>query len=291
MSIEVLDLHFQGRPQCVAAFLVHAPEGKILVECGPATSRPYLLQELADRGVQPTHIQALLLTHIHLDHAGDAGFWAQQGVTVYVHPVGAPHLLDPSKLLVSAGRIYGDHMDRLWGEIVPCPPENVVAWSPDQPRNICGLEITGWDTPGHARHHLSYQIGKELLAGDVAGVRLPGSEFISVPAPPPEFEEEVWQQTIGKLEALDLERIYLTHFGPVDDVRGHFASLQERVAAVAGFVGERRAQMGREELVQAYTEWQKPHFPDAATFDRYEQANPLFMSVDGLLRYWKKRPA
>lgn len=290
MAIEVLDLHFQGRPQCVAAFLVSAPQGKLLVECGPASSRDYLLQELAERGVQPVHIQGVLLTHIHLDHAGDAGWWAQQGVTVYVHPVGAPHLLDPSKLLASAGRIYGEHMERLWGEIVPCPGEHVVALTPDQTHTIAGLEITAWDTPGHARHHLAYQIGSECLCGDVAGVRLPGSEFLSVPAPPPEFERETWLATIDKLSAHDFSRIYLTHFGPVDAVAEHFVELKRRIEEAAEFVHARTG-MSRDEVVRAYTEWQRPQFGDAATFDRYEQANPLFMSVDGLMRYWRKRPA
>lgn len=290
MAIEVLDLQFQGRPQCVAAFLLSAPEGKLLVECGPASSRETLLSQLAQRGVQPSHIQGVLLTHIHLDHAGDAGWWAQQGVKVYVHPVGAPHLLDPSKLLASAGRIYGEHMERLWGEIIPCPGEHVVALTPDSTRTIAGLEITALDTPGHARHHLAYQVGAECLCGDVAGVRLPGSEFVSVPAPPPEFEREVWLATLDKLSALPLERLYLTHFGSLESVQEHFQTLRLRIEEVAEFV-QARAGQSRDEVVQAYKAWQRPQFGDEATFDRYEQANPLFMSVDGLLRYWRKRPA
>jgi glyoxylase-like metal-dependent hydrolase (beta-lactamase superfamily II) len=291
MSIEVLDLEFQGRAQCVAAFLVTNNDRPLLVECGPGSCRPQLLKALADRGLQPGDLQALLVTHIHLDHAGDAGWWAQQGVPVVVHPLGAPHLIDPSKLLASATRIYGDHMQRLWGDIVPCPADKVVVAALDQVLPLQGLEVVAWDSPGHARHHLAYQIGADLLAGDVAGVRLPPMEasFLSVPAPPPEFEREVWLATLDKLEKLPIQRLFLTHFGPVQPVADHFHLLRQRINEVADFVGERRESMDRDALIEAYAAWQRPQFPDQATYDRYEQANPLFMSVDGLLRYWKRR--
>jgi len=288
-KIQVLDLHFQGRPQCVAAFLVSAPQGPVLVECGPASSRPALLQALAGHNVKPADIRALLVTHIHLDHAGDAGWWAQQGVPVYVHPIGAPHLIDPAKLLSSAGRIYGDQMERLWGEIVPCPEENVHAWTPDTAKSIAGLDIQAWDSPGHARHHLAYQVSDLLLCGDVAAVRLPGQgNALSVPAPPPEFEREVWLATIDKLAALPVSALYLTHFGRVDTVSSHWQELRERIVEVSDFVGQRLG-TERDALVAEYTQWQRSMLGDEATFDRYEQANPLFMSVDGLLRYWRKR--
>lgn len=290
MSIEVLDLDFQGRPQCVAAFLVSTDDRPLLVECGPASSRAALLAGLQKRGLKPADLQALLVTHIHLDHAGDAGWWAQQGVPVVVHPLGAPHLIDPSKLLASATRIYGEHMDRLWGEILPCPTELVIVAELDRPLPLKGVEIVAWDTPGHARHHLAFQVGKELLCGDVAGVKLPPPErsFLSVPAPPPEFDLEAWLASIDKLAQLELDRLFLTHFGPMPEVAGHWHQLRTRLHQVTEFVGERRGEP-REELVKAYADWQRPQFPDQDTYARYEQANPLFMSVDGLLRYWKRR--
>ncbi|MFN8607391.1 MAG: MBL fold metallo-hydrolase [Vulcanimicrobiota bacterium] len=291
MSIEVLDLEFQGRPQCVASFLVSTAGRPILVECGPATCRPHLLAGLRQRGLQPQDLQALLVTHIHLDHAGDAGWWAQQGVPVVVHPLGAPHLIDPSKLLASASRIYGEAMARLWGEILPCPADRVIVAELNQPLPLQGAEIVAWDSPGHARHHLAYQVGSDLLTGDVAGVRLPaatGCSFLSVPAPPPEFEREVWMATIDRLASLPVERLFLTHFGPQENPGQHWKELRQRVDEVAEFV-HRRLGMDREQLIEAYRDWQRPEFPDQISFDRYEQANPLFMSVDGLLRYWKKR--
>ena len=293
MTIEVIDLLFQGRPGCVAAFLVNAPEGPFLIECGPATSRSALLAALEQRGLGPSQLRGLLVTHIHLDHSGDAGWWAQQGVPVWVHPLGAPHLLDPSKLLQSAGRIYGDQMEALWGHIVPCPQGTVQPLEPDQPFQIGGLTVTPWDSPGHARHHLAYQVGAALFCGDVAGVRLPLESppergALSVPAPPPEFDREAWLSTIERLRTLEVDTLYLTHFGAVTEPAQHWAQLAERVEAVAEFVGQRQ-QLDRDRLVEEYYAWQRPLFPDEATMDRYEKANPLFMSVDGLLRYWKKR--
>ncbi len=293
MSIEVLDLEFQGRPQCVASFLVTSAGRPVLVECGPATCRPQLLAGLAKHGLKPHDLQALLVTHIHLDHAGDAGWWAQQGVPVVVHPLGAPHLIDPSKLIISAGRIYGEAMERLWGEILPCPEDKVMVAELDRPLALEGVEITAWDSPGHARHHLAYQIGGDLLTGDVAGVLLPsrgeGSPFLSVPAPPPEFDLGSWLNTIDKLSNLEVNRLFLTHFGTHPrDVQDHWLELRSRLQKATEFVHERQG-WERQQLIDAYAAWQRPEFPDQASFDRYEQANPLFMSVDGLLRYWKKR--
>jgi glyoxylase-like metal-dependent hydrolase (beta-lactamase superfamily II) len=293
MSIEVLDLEFQGRPQCVASFLVNTADRPVLVECGPATCRLQLLAELRRRGLKPQDLQALLVTHIHLDHAGDAGWWAQQGVPVVVHPLGAPHLIDPSKLIASAQRIYGGAMERLWGEILPCPEDRVMLAELDESLNLRGVDIVAWDSPGHARHHLAYQIGKDLLTGDVAGVKLPPthqSGFLSVPAPPPEFDREAWLATIDKLDSLPVDCLFLTHFGPHQNPEQHWKELRQRVNEVAEFVHQRLG-MDREQLVEAYRDWQRPEFPDQISFDRYEQANPLFMSVDGLLRYWKKRLA
>ena len=288
-DIEVLDLNFQGRPQCVAAFLLHHPAGPILVECGPATVRPQLLQLLAQRSLQPKDIRALLVTHIHLDHAGDAGWWTQQGVPLIVHPAGAPHLIDPSKLLQSAGRIYGESMQRLWGEIIPCPADKVELAPLDAPLPGELRDIVAWNTPGHARHHLAFAWRDQVLTGDVAGVCLPGGQStLSVPAPPPEFELEVWLESLDKLSALQAQSLFLTHFGQVTEVESHLKRLRERLQEVCKFVGERRDQE-RDALIEAYTEWQRPLFEDDALFDRYQQANPLFMSVDGLLRYWKKR--
>ncbi len=290
--IATLDLNFQDIPECVAAFLVYAPDGPILVECGPSTSRPNLVAALAEHGIQPEQIKAVLVTHIHLDHSGSVGWWAQQGAQVYVHAQGAPHLIDPSKLLASATRIYGDRMETLWGDVPACPADKVTAVEGDCTIHVAGLDIQCWESPGHARHHYAFQIGKSLLCGDVAAVRLPynDSKYLSVPAPPPEFDLEMWLSSLDKLEKLDVDTLYLTHFGAIKR-QGHFEELRERLPKITEFVGQRRSD-DRDALVAAYYQWHQDELQwDTASFEAYEKANPLFMSIDGLLRYWKKKTA
>jgi len=289
VRVEVIDLRFQGVIKAIASFLVFAPEGPVLVEAGPATTVPELVKELAERGVRPEDVKHVLVSHIHLDHAGAAGWWARQGAKIYVHDQGAPHLIDPSKLLASAGRIYGDMMDTLWGETLPCPPEAVVPLAGDGTIQVAGLEVETLDTPGHARHHLAFGMGNVLFTGDVAGVRLPDLEFISLPAPPPEFDREAWQKSLDKLRKKPWERYYLTHFGAVDEPRRHLQRFDHLLDEATEFIGS-RVNKPRDEVVKEYYAWneRRGDLPEEI-FERYEKANPLFMSVDGILRYWKKR--
>ncbi|MFW6183218.1 MAG: MBL fold metallo-hydrolase [Chloroflexota bacterium] len=294
MTIHTIDLKFQGVPQAVACYLVQGPEGWLLVETGPMSTLPQLRQELARRGVSETQLDAVLVTHIHLDHAGAAGWWAQHGVAVYVHHVGAPHLIDPSRLWRSAGRIYGDQMEMLWGEAAPAPQENVVTLEDGDVVQVAGLTLTALDTPGHAWHHHVYRLGEIAFSGDAAGVRVPGSNWVSLPAPPPELDLEAWNKTLDRLEAEQLQALYLTHFGRVDDVGPHLRQLREMMEAAAGFVREQMERgKEREQIVEAYVAWNRERALAAGMpaddFAKYEAANPLFMSVDGLLRYWRKQ--
>lgn len=290
MDIKVLDLCFQGIAHCVASFLVDSGSTKVLIECGPESSRPALVAALAELGIQPTQIDAILLTHIHLDHAGCAGWWAQQGSKIYVHEQGAPHLIDPSKLLASATRIYGEHMDRLWGAVLACPADKVVPICGNPLLRVGDLEFQVWDTPGHARHHCAFQLGSNLFCGDVAAVRLPyqGGRVLSVPAPPPEFDKEQWLQSLDQLEKLPVEWLYLTHFGRHSAV-GHFQELRQALGDITEHIGGRRHQ-SRDSVVEEYLQWTRGRWQtDAQTFEAYEKANPLFMSVDGVLRYWARK--
>ena len=293
-DIHVIDLDFQGIPEVTAAYLVVGPKGPILIETGPGSTLKTLLKKIQQLGFQPEEIKHVLVTHIHLDHAGAAGWWAQQGAQVYVHSFGAKHLINPEKLLASAGRIYGDKMDTLWGEMLPAPADKVTEVFDNDTLEIAGLTIKALETPGHARHHHVFVLGDVAFAGDAAAARLPGWGFPDVPAPPPEFELEVWEATLDRLLAQDFRRIYPTHFGPVEAVQEHLHMVKALVRETAVFVQTNmQAGLSRDELVVVYENWFAQRAKAAglteAAIHQYATANPLYMSVDGIMRYWRKR--
>ena len=301
MKLHILDTHFQGMAQVTAVYLLVGPEGPVLVESGPGSTLPAIIKALDSHGFRPADIRHVLLTHIHLDHAGAAGWWAEQGAQLYVHHVGAPHLIDPSKLLTSASRIYGEKMDTLWGEIRPAPAERVTTVYDGDRIYAGGLTFTALDTPGHAYHHHTYRLrdyreGEIAFTGDAAGINLPQVNVVDLPAPPPEFHMETWLTTIERLEAARLTTLYPTHFGPVQDVHGHLVALRGLLIDAVAFVPERHAAgVERAALLEEYIAWNRQraranHISPAA-IERYEAANPLFMSVDGILRYLRKREA
>jgi len=296
VKIYTIDLNFQDVPQSIASYLVIGPEGPVLVETGPGSTLETLKAGIQAQGVALNEIKHVLVTHIHLDHAGAAGWWAQQGAKVYVHQVGAPHLIDPSKLLASAERIYGDKMDDLWGEFLPAPAKNVVAIADNQQIAAAGLTFTALDTPGHAWHHHVYQLGDIAFTGDAAGICLSGQPFVDVPAPPPEFKLEIWGKTIERLLKKQFEAIYPTHFGRVDHPTFQLIALQQLMIDAVGFVrAKMQAGVSRDELVILFNQWQRARAEaagiDAVVINKYEMANPWYMSVDGILRYWRKRDA
>ncbi len=293
-DIHILDLNFRDTPQAIATYLVVGPEGPALVETGPSSTLETLRARLAECGYAPTDIRHLLVTHVHLDHAGAAGWWARQGAQVYVHHVGAPHLIDPSKLLGSARRIYGDRMDSLWGDVLPIAPDRVTALHDGDTVHAAGLTFTALDTPGHATHHHVFRLGNIAFSGDAAGVRLPDSSLIALPSPPPEFDLEAWLGTLARLSRENFSTIYPTHFGPIDDVRAHLETLNVLLRQSAEFVRVRmQAGVERDALVRQYVEWNRERAVKQGireeVFRQYETANPLFMSVDGIMRYWRKR--
>ena len=296
MQIHTLDLNFLDTPRVIAAYALTGPGGVALIESGPGSTLPALLAGLAAHGIRPADVRDVLLTHIHLDHAGAAGWWARQGAVIHVHPLGAPHLIDPARLLDSARRIYGDQMEQLWGEFLPAPAGKVHVVHDGDLVTAAGLEIRAVETPGHARHHHAYQIGDLAFTGDAAGVRLPGQTWIAIPAPPPEFELDAWQATLARLAALNLARIYPTHFGEVSDPAEHFARFGPLMLESAGLVRDLMAAGGtRETILDRYTAWYEARAEaagvDGATREYYSRVNNLPMSVDGMMRYWKKAGA
>ncbi|MFQ5738915.1 MAG: MBL fold metallo-hydrolase [Acidobacteriota bacterium] len=294
MKIHTLDLEFQGVSRAVAAYLIIAPAGPVLVETGPASTLPTLLDRLRDLGLQPPDIGHILLTHIHLDHAGAAGWWTRQGARIHVHPRGARHLIDPARLLGSAERIYGDRMESLWGTTEPALPEQVTTVEDEEVVEVGGLRFQALETPGHARHHHTYRLGDLAFTGDVAGLRLPGSNLIALPAPPPEFDLEAWLESISRLERLPLSAIFPTHVGRQEGLPQHWAGLRELLQQSTRFVRQRmEAGMERDDLVEEYRHWNGQRALQAGLkpeiIHQYSIANPLDMSVDGIMRYWRKR--
>lgn len=292
--IKTIDLQFKGVHQAIASYLVIGSDGPVIVECGPSSTTINLVKALADYGFVPADIKHVLVTHIHFDHAGAAGWWAQQGAQIYAHHFGAKHLIDPSKLIASATRIYGDEMESLWGDILPIPEEQLTPLYNNDNIEAAGLTFNVIETPGHARHHHIFRLGDVAFTGDATAVILPSANLTDLPAPPPEFDRDVWLKTLDRIEAEHFSAIYPTHFGRVDDVKAHLESIRPLLTDAPNFI---KAWMDdgltRDEIVLAYREWNKQRAEKAGLtavqIAQYAAANPQDMSVDGIMRYWHKR--
>lgn len=293
MNIYTLDLLHRNTPETIGAYLLDAPAGPILIETGPMSTLPTMLAELDKHGLKPDDIKHVLVTHIHFDHAGATGWWAQQGAQLYVHKVGAPHLIDPRRLLKSAKRIYKDDMERLWGSILPAPVSQVTHMHHQETVEIAGLEVTPLDTPGHAWHHHVYRIGNVGFTGDALGIRISQSRFLALPAPPPEFKLNPWLNSIDIISQQNFEAVYLTHFGRVDDVSQHIAKFRQILLDSTSFIKDGFEKgLTRDELVETYVAYKYEIMTGLGMtsyeFKQFDIANPLYMSVDGILRYWKR---
>ena len=278
--MELLDLRHLGSERVVGSYLLDGDE-PALVDCGPASCLGALRAALAARGLEVGALRHLLLTHIHLDHAGAAGTLVREnpGLLVHVSEVGAPHLIDPSRLERSARRLYGESFDRLWGDLLPVPGENVRVVG----ARALGLEA--FPTPGHASHHVSYLApGGSCFAGDAAGVRIPPAGFVAPVAPPPDNDVEAWERTIDAIAERAPERLCLPHFGVVDDPGEHL----ERLRAALRVWAERARTGSEEDFVRAAEDDLRAD-GDPATATLFQQAGPFAQSYAGLRRYWDKR--
>lgn len=265
-----------------------------MIETGPGSTVDHLARGLAGLGLRPTDVTHVLLTHIHLDHAGAAGWMAQQGAQVYVHHVGERHLIDPSRLWASASRIYGDQMAPLWGEMLPIPPTQLHALHDGDTLHLAGREIVALDTPGHASHHMAYWIDGLCFTGDLAAARIPHRRHVRVPTPPPDIDVPLWHRSIERVRQLRPQRLYLTHFGPIDDVLPHLAQVDANLDAMAAYIRQ-AMQTGadRASLITAFAQWleQQALADDGTTADAalYEMVTPTYMAVDGLQRFWRQQ--
>lgn len=291
--VVTLDLNFQGRPHAIAAYLIRHSDAVVLIESGPGSTLSDLEAGLTKEGLSPRDVTHILLTHIHLDHAGASGWLARHGAEVYVHPVGAPHMLDPEKLIASATRIYGDRMESLWGEFLPVPESQLKVPKDAEEIVIGNLKFLPIDTPGHAEHHYSWLFEDILFSGDVGGVRIPGFPYLRVPMPPPELHIERWHESIARLRREKFARIAPTHFGVFDDPQWQLDEVEKGLDAASRWLEETMpSDPTIEELRQRFTDLVMAEEAkmglDEEAAKAYELANPPGMSADGLQRYWKK---
>lgn len=233
-GVHRVDLNWSGLPGQVAAYLVDAGDALAVVETGPASTLPALLGAVRALGREPEEITHLLVTHVHLDHAGGAGALLRHAprARVHVHPRGARHLLDPSRLLASATQLYGERIDVLWGEMVPVPADRLVALEDGDRVEIGGRVLVAIDTPGHAVHHHAFHDpdARLVFTGDVGGIRLRGARYVSAPTPPPDIDLAAWRRSLDRLRALEPALLLPTHFGGVADAAWHLDELFARLA-------------------------------------------------------------
>jgi len=278
-----LDLRHQDSERVIGVYLLETEDGPALFDCGPSSCLEALRRRLDEQGLELAEVRHLLLSHIHLDHAGATGVLVREhpGLQVHVSGVGAPHLVDPSKLEASARRLYGETFDPLWGELAPVPEANVHVVG----ERVLGLEC--FPAPGHASHHVCYlDADSTLYAGDAAGVRIHPSGHVLPVSPPPDVDVAAWQHTLDEIERRAPERLALIHFGLFDDVEYHLAQTRQELDT---WVERIRGGAGEEEFVEAArrdlldtSDWDAPY---------YERAAPFWQSYAGLRRWYDKQPA
>lgn len=293
VPVQVLDLQFLDGAERIASWLIQHEHGNLVIETGPGTVTEGMAAALARHGLRPEDITEVLVSHIHLDHAGASGWFAQHGATIHVHPKGAPHLLDPSALMKSAGRIYGDDMDRLWGECIPVPEAQIVRVEDGQKLSFGNVVLEAMDTPGHADHHIAWFLEDLCFTGDVGGVRMPGSDVVVPPMPPPEFRPEQWFQSLERIEAVRPSCLCPTHFGVYTDVAAHLDRLREGLRAAVAWADEVMPEdLAVDDLKARYTAWLRDYTARQGLGDglweNHEAINPSWMSALGLRRYWRK---
>ena len=298
-GISYVDLMFRSTPRVVATAVIQGPRGVALLDPGPTSTLPRLQAELDKGGIKLGDVTDIVLTHIHLDHAGVTGTLVRRNpaLRVFVHEKGAPHMVDPAKLLASAGRLYGDQMETLWGEVAPVPASALTSLTGGERIEAGGRRFEVAYTPGHASHHVSYFNDETGLAfvGDTAGIKRTATGMVLAPTPPPDIDLEIWEVSLGKIEAWRPDTLFITHFGPASPYGPHLNALREHLHFTAGLVRESLARDGTDEDREAwFTERVRLELRrrmNEADAHAYEVAGRFDLNWRGLARYLRKKAA
>ena len=296
-GLSYVDLNFLGVPRIIATVVLHGPGGVALIDPGPSSTLPALRTALEQAGIAMADLRAILLTHIHLDHAGATGTLVHQnpGLRVYVHEKGAPHLVAPERLIASATRLWGDEMDRLWGEFRPVPEHALTILRGGERFTAGARDLDVAYTPGHASHHVSYYNADSGVAfvGDTAGIRRAERGFVLPPTPPPDIDLELWRDSLARIGRWSPATLFVTHFGPHAPAAAHLTEMAENLDLAAGLA---RASLGREGTDLDREAWfteeirrelRKRHGEVDA--QAYEVAGRFDLNWRGLARYWRKK--
>jgi glyoxylase-like metal-dependent hydrolase (beta-lactamase superfamily II) len=296
-GLSYLDLNFLGVPGVIATVVVHGPGGVALIDPGPSSTLPALRAQLDRAGIGIADLRAILLTHIHFDHAGATGSLVRENgdIRVYVHEKGAPHMVNPEKLVASATRLWGDEMDRLWGEFRPVPQTALVVLKGDERIAAGGRDLDVAYTPGHALHHVSYFSADTGIAfvGDTAGIRLHPGAFIMPPTPPPDIDLERWRDSLRRIGEWRPETAFVTHFGPHAPIGAHLTEMIANMEMTAALVKASLARPGTDDEREVwFAEEMRRELRQrmsAADADAYEVAGRFDLSWRGLARYCRKK--
>jgi glyoxylase-like metal-dependent hydrolase (beta-lactamase superfamily II) len=297
-GLDYIDVRFLGKPGIIATAILHGPGGVALVDPGPSTSLDGLRAGLAQKGFTVADVRQLLLTHIHLDHAGASGTLVAENpaIEVFVHERGAPHMANPEKLLQSAARLYRGDMGPLWGEFLPVPMERLRVLKGGETITAAGRELQVAYTPGHASHHVSYfdRSARVAFVGDTGGIRRPGGAYVMPPTPPPDVDLEAWRESEEKILAWDPDTLFLTHFGPFHGARLQFQQLRDNITAWSRIVQRLLADPSldderRQEIFVQEAMRELRRIAGENEAEQYSRAGRLDYSYQGLARYWRKR--
>ncbi len=293
MRIHTIDLNFQGFPNTIASYLVEGESGLALIESGPQSTVENCVSGLQSLGFAASDVKHVFVTHIPLDHAGGAGWWAGQGAQVYVHGRGARHLIDPSRLMASAAMVYGDALESLFGLMIPIPEAQVTILEDGDVVSIGDIKVEALEASGHAKHQHAYLVEGNAFTGDAAGSRIGDARFINLTSAPPQFDPHTFDQTITRLAERKLGALYLGHFGAVTDVEAHLERLREVMWSSAEFIhAQIRNGQSRDTVIEKYIEFCKERARlegvSESEIDIYDVANGFEMSGSGVHLYWEK---